>query len=60
MRQLWMHRDMQILQGYMTRYLYSSKFITKDRAEIQWQWEKIKKTMEETLKEMDNEANQKK
>jgi hypothetical protein len=56
MRQLWIHRDVEILQGRLTRYLYSSRFCNKDRVDIEWQWNKIKKDMDEVLKEMDTEV----
>jgi len=50
---LWIHRDVEILQGFITRYVYSSKWITKDRVDIQWQWNNIKKDMDLLLKEVD-------
>jgi len=56
MRQLWIHREVEILQGYMTKYLYSSTFCNRDRVHIQWEWNRIKKDMDEVLKEMDDEA----
>jgi hypothetical protein len=56
MRQLWIHRDVEILQGRLTQYLYSSRFCNKDRVHIQWEWNKIKQDMEEVLKEMDTEV----
>ena len=56
MRQLWIHRDVEILQGMMTKYLYSSRFLTKDRVDITWEWNNIKKEMDEVLREMDAEA----
>ena len=51
--QLWIHRDVEVLQGFITRYAYSSRWITKDRAEIHWQWNNIKKDMDTLLKEVD-------
>jgi len=59
MRTFWIHRDVEILQGFMTRYLYSSRFCNKDRVDIQWQWNKIQKDMNEILKEMDIEVKSK-
>jgi hypothetical protein len=56
MRQLWIHRDVEILQGFMTRYLYSSRFCNKERIHITWKWNNIKKEMDEILKEMDHEV----
>lgn len=56
MRQLWIHRDVEILQGYMSKYLYSHRFCNKDRVHITWEWNKIKKDMDEALKEMDIEV----
>jgi len=54
--QLWLHRDVEILQGFITRYVYSSRWITKDRAEIHWQWNNIKKDMDKLLKEVDEQV----
>ena len=56
MRQLWIHRDVEILQGRLTTYLYSSRFCNRDRVHITWEWNKIKKDMDEVLKEMDTEV----
>ena len=50
---LWIHRDVEILQGFITRYAYSTRWITKDRADIHWQWNNIKKDMDNLLKEVD-------
>jgi hypothetical protein len=36
--------------------LYSSRFCNRDRVDITWEWNKIKKEMDEVLKEMDTEV----
>ena len=56
MRQLWIHRDVEILQTLMTRYAYGQRFCGKDRVHITWEWNKIQKDMEVLLKEMDTEV----
>jgi len=56
MRQLWIHRDVEILQTLMTRYAYGQRFCNKDRVHITWEWNKIQKDMEVLLKEMDTEV----
>jgi hypothetical protein len=53
MRQLWIHRDVEILQNRIGMYLYSSRFCNRDRVHITWEWNKIKKEMDEVLKEVD-------
>jgi len=53
MRHLWIHRDVEVLQGYITRYACSPYIVNRERLEIQWQWNKIKDEMEKTLKELD-------
>lgn len=71
MRQLWHHRNMEMLQNKMTQYLSGLKRFSPrnqeeiqqsirmsdcDRCEIQYAWEKFKKEFDESLAEMDQEA----
>jgi hypothetical protein len=58
MRQLWIHRDVEILQNRLTMFLHSSRFCNRDRVHITWEWNKIQKEMNEVLKEMDDEVEQ--
>jgi len=60
MRQLWIHRSVEILQNRMTCYLYSSRHSPIDRFEITKEWNAIKKDMEDVLTEMDLEVLSKK
>jgi hypothetical protein len=60
MRQLWIHRNVEILQNRLTCYLYSSRHCPIDRHKITQEWNAIKKEMEEVLVEMDVEAISKK
>jgi hypothetical protein len=60
MRQLWIHRNVEILQNRLTCYLYSSRQCPIDRHEITQEWNKIKKDMDEILVEMDIEVISKK
>jgi len=50
---LWIHRDVEILQKYITAYTYSNRHLAKDRLHIQSQWTKIQEDMERLLKEVD-------
>jgi len=56
MRQLWIHRDVEILQSRIGMYLHSSRFCNRDRVHITWEWNKIKKEMDEVLKEVDTQV----
>ena len=51
--QLWIHRDVEILQNLITRYTYSSLKLRSDRVHIEWEWNNIKKDMDLLLKEVD-------
>lgn len=51
--QLWLHRDVELLQGMITRYVYSTRWVNKDRVQIEWEWNNIKKDMDKLLKEAD-------
>jgi hypothetical protein len=37
-------------------YLHSSRFCNRDRVHITWEWNKIKKEMDEVLKEVDTQV----
>lgn len=51
--QLWIHKDVEILQNLITRYTYSSLKLRRDRVHIEWEWNNIKKDMDLLLKEVD-------
>ena len=58
LRRLWFHRDMEILQNKITAYLFSTnnRWLSQDRDEIQYEWHKIQKEVNETIAEMDREV----
>lgn len=50
----WLHSDLQaIIYNRLPTYILHNRIDLKERAEIQWQWNKIKDQMDEALKEMD-------
>jgi hypothetical protein len=58
LRRLWFHRDMEILQGKITAYLFSANntWLSQDRAAIQYEWNQIQKEVNEMIAEMDREV----
>jgi len=58
LRRLWFHRDMEQLQNRITAYLFSTSkyWPQQERSEIQYEWNKIQKEVNETLSEMDREV----
>lgn len=49
---------MEILQNKITAYLFSTnnRWLSQDRDEIQYEWHKIQKEVNETIAEMDREV----